>query len=81
MLFNTWNYRFVETISFFDEIKLFFQMAGDLYGMLSGAISFKTGEKVVPAYGGECESFLNNIVTPIYDVIYEVLYIHSQVPY
>ncbi|CAD5184157.1 unnamed protein product [Musa acuminata subsp. malaccensis] len=50
---------------------IFHQMAGDLYGMLSGAISFKTGEKVVPAYGGECESFLNNIVTPIYDVIYE----------
>ncbi|KAJ8457794.1 hypothetical protein OPV22_030720 [Ensete ventricosum] len=50
---------------------IFHQMAGDLYGMLSGAISFKTGEKVVPAYGGECESFLSNIVTPIYNVIYE----------
>ncbi|URE49456.1 callose synthase, partial [Musa troglodytarum] len=50
---------------------IFHQMAGDLYGMLSGAISFKTGEKVVPAYGGECESFLNNIVTPIYKVIYQ----------
>lgn len=47
-------------------------MAYDLYGVLSGAINLNTGEKTVPAYGGEHESFLNNIVTPIYNVIYEV---------
>lgn len=47
-------------------------MAYDLYGVLSGAIDLNTGEKAVPAYGGEHESFLNNIVTPIYTVIKEV---------
>ncbi|XP_074588343.1 LOW QUALITY PROTEIN: putative callose synthase 8 [Curcuma longa] len=50
---------------------IFHQMAYDLYGVLSGAIDLNTGEKAVPAYGGEHESFLNNIVTPIYTVIKE----------
>lgn len=47
-------------------------MAYDLYGFLSGSMNLKTGEKVVPAYGGEPESFLKNVVTPIYGVILEV---------
>lgn len=51
---------------------LIFQMAYELYGVLSGAVSLNTGEKVQPAYGGEPESFLTNVVTPIYNVIYEV---------
>lgn len=47
-------------------------MAYDLYGVLSGAIDLNTGEKAIPAYGGEHESFLSNVVTPIYKVIHEV---------
>ncbi|KAK7272638.1 hypothetical protein RJT34_29359 [Clitoria ternatea] len=44
-------------------------MAYELHGILSGAISLTTWEKVMPAYGGEPESFLNKVVTPIYNVI------------
>ncbi|KAI8557991.1 hypothetical protein RHMOL_Rhmol04G0054100 [Rhododendron molle] len=47
------------------------KMAYELHGMLIGAVSMTTGEKVMPAYGGGSESFLNNIVTPIYKVILE----------
>lgn len=46
-------------------------MAYELYGVLTGAVSLNTGEKVFPAYGGGSESFLENVVTPIYRVIYE----------
>ncbi|KAK4256006.1 hypothetical protein QN277_008927 [Acacia crassicarpa] len=48
---------------------IFHQMAYELHGILSGAISLTTWEKVMPAYGGEPESFLNNVITPIYRVI------------
>lgn len=48
-------------------------MAYELHGNLSGAISLTTWEKVMPAYGGEPESFLKNVVTPIYKVIRDVL--------
>ena len=44
-----------------------------MHGVLSGAISLTTWERVIPAYGGEPESFLNNVVTPIYNVIRMVL--------
>lgn len=47
-------------------------MAYELHGILTGTFSTKTAEKVKPAYGGGFESFLNNVVTPIYWVIYEV---------
>ncbi|KAF3333291.1 putative callose synthase 8 [Carex littledalei] len=50
---------------------IFHHMAYELYGVLSGAVSLNTGEKVQPAYGGEPGSFLTNVVTPIYNVIYE----------
>lgn len=49
------------------------QMACELHGMLTGAVSMTTGDTVMPAYGGSRESFLSNVVTPIYRVIYEVL--------
>lgn len=55
-------------------------MAYELYGVLSDAVSLNTGEKFVPAYGGDNESFLNNVVTPIYNVIYKVLYSCPHVP-
>ncbi|KAL2331236.1 hypothetical protein Fmac_018817 [Flemingia macrophylla] len=50
---------------------IFHHMAYELHGILSGAISLTTWEKVMPAYGGEPESFLKNVVTPIYNVIKE----------
>lgn len=48
-------------------------MASELHGMLTGAVSLETGEVVKPAYGGGHESFLSNVVSPIYRVIWEVL--------
>ena len=48
-------------------------MSFELHGILSGAVNLATWEKVMPAYEGEPESFLNNVVTPIYRVISEVL--------
>ncbi|PIA33973.1 hypothetical protein AQUCO_03900091v1 [Aquilegia coerulea] len=50
---------------------LFHHMAYELHGVLSGAVSQATGDLVRPAYGGEPESFLNKVVTPIYKVIYK----------
>lgn len=50
-------------------------MAYELHGMLTGAVSVTTWEKVMPAYGGGPESFLNNVVTPIYRVIKEVVFL------
>jgi len=47
-------------------------MSYELYGVLSGAVSLITEEKVRPAYGGDDESFLNNVVKPIYNVIFQV---------
>ncbi|GAU28412.1 hypothetical protein TSUD_54640 [Trifolium subterraneum] len=48
---------------------IFHHMSYEMHGVLSGAISLTTWEKVMPAYGNEPESFLNNVVTPIYNVI------------
>ncbi|KAK1591245.1 hypothetical protein Q3G72_004616 [Acer saccharum] len=50
---------------------IFHHMAYELHGILTGAVSMKTGENVMPAYGVGVECFLNNIVTPIYQVIFE----------
>lgn len=47
-------------------------MAFELYGMLAGSVSPLTGEHTKPAYGGEKESFLKKVVTPIYNVIAKV---------
>jgi len=44
-------------------------MASELHGMLAGNVSMVTGDNMKPAYGGEDESFLTFIVTPIYKVI------------
>ncbi|XP_051126234.1 putative callose synthase 8 isoform X2 [Andrographis paniculata] len=48
---------------------IFHHMASELHAMLSGAVSLTTGERVMPAYGGAHEAFLNNVVSPIYEVI------------
>lgn len=57
---------------------LFLKMAYELHGMLTSAVSLTTWEKVMPAYGGGTESFLVNVVTPIYRVIKKVLlHLHS----
>lgn len=47
-------------------------MAYELYGMLAGNVSVVTGENIKPAYGGEDESFLKKVITPIYDIIFKV---------
>ena len=52
-------------------------MAFELNGMLDGHISSVTGEKVKAAYGGEENSFLDNVIKPIYDVISKVR-LHSE---
>ncbi|XP_019101818.1 PREDICTED: putative callose synthase 8 isoform X3 [Camelina sativa] len=48
---------------------IFHHMAYELHGVLTGAVSMITGEKVMPAYGVGHESFLANVVTPIYRVV------------
>ncbi|XP_031116196.1 putative callose synthase 8 isoform X1 [Ipomoea triloba] len=48
---------------------IFHNMAYELHSMLIDAVSMTTGEKFMPAYGGGYESFLNNVVSPIYEVI------------
>ncbi|KAK9088625.1 hypothetical protein Scep_027707 [Stephania cephalantha] len=50
---------------------IFHHMAYELYGILSGAEDPITGEQVRPANGGGSESFLSNVVTPVYKVIYK----------
>ncbi|KAI3457533.1 hypothetical protein Pfo_014196 [Paulownia fortunei] len=50
---------------------IFHHMASELHGMLSGAVSLTTGERVMPAYGGGSEAFLSLVVSPIYEVIRE----------
>ncbi|XP_010552165.1 PREDICTED: putative callose synthase 8 [Tarenaya hassleriana] len=48
---------------------IFHHMAYELHGILTGAISMITGEKVKPAYGRGHNCFLDKVVTPIYTVI------------
>lgn len=50
---------------------IYHHMAFEVYGMLEGNISSTTGGNIKPAYGGEKEAFLNEVVTPIYNVIKE----------
>lgn len=50
---------------------IYHQMAYEMHSMLAGAVSLMTWEKVMPAYGGGKEAFLNNVVSPIYKVIQE----------
>ncbi|GER45735.1 callose synthase 5 [Striga asiatica] len=44
-------------------------MAYELHGLLAGNVSIVTGENIKPSYGGDDESFLRKVVTPIYRVI------------
>lgn len=48
-------------------------MAFELYGLLAGSVSPVTGEHIKPAYGGNEEAFLTDVVTPIYKIIAKVL--------
>jgi callose synthase len=48
---------------------IYHHMASELHGMLAGNVSMVTGDNMKPAYGGEDESFLTLVVTPIYKVI------------
>ena len=47
------------------------QMASELKGML-GSTSIVTGEHVMAAYGGDEDSFLRKVITPIYNVMEKV---------
>lgn len=70
MIFLLFDY----SLAYYPPCFSFLKMAYELHGILSGAISLTTWEKVMPAYGGEPESFLHNVITPIYKVIKEVQY-------
>ncbi|KAL3617345.1 Callose synthase 5 [Castilleja foliolosa] len=48
---------------------IFHNMAYELHGLLAGNVSIVTGENIKPSYGGDDESFLRKIITPIYRVI------------
>ena len=48
------------------------QMAYELHGLLAGNVSIVTGENIKPSYGGDDESFLRKVITPIYHVIEKV---------
>ncbi|KAL8152111.1 hypothetical protein V2J09_021919 [Rumex salicifolius] len=48
---------------------IFHNMAYELHGLVAGNVSIVTGENIKPSYGGDDESFLRKVVTPIYRVI------------
>ncbi|XP_071706076.1 callose synthase 5-like isoform X3 [Rutidosis leptorrhynchoides] len=48
---------------------IFHNMAYELHGLLTGNVSVVTGENIKPSYGGEEETFLRKVITPIYQVI------------
>lgn len=48
---------------------IFHNMAYELHGLLAGNVSIVTGENIKPSYGGDDESFLRKVITPIYRVI------------
>lgn len=52
---------------------LYVQMAYELHGLLAGNVSIVTGENIKPSYGGDDESFLRKVITPIYRVIQMVI--------
>lgn len=54
------------------------QMAYELHGLLAGNISIVTGENIKPSYGGDNESFLRKVITPIYQVIEKVLFLSEE---
>ncbi|KAL8143622.1 hypothetical protein V2J09_016654 [Rumex salicifolius] len=45
---------------------VFHNMAYELHGLLAGNVSIVTGENIKPSYGGDSESFLRKVITPIY---------------
>lgn len=47
-------------------------MASELHGILTGAIASTAWENIVPNSKGGPETFLNNIIVPLYKVIYKV---------
>eukprot|EP01018_Ginkgo_biloba_P036440 Gb_08787 [translate_table: standard] len=50
---------------------IYHNMAYELHGMLAGNVSVVTGENIKPAYGGDEESFLRKVVTPLYHIVEE----------
>ncbi|CAL0327582.1 unnamed protein product [Lupinus luteus] len=54
---------------------IFHNMAYELHGLLAGNVSIVTGENIKPSYGGNDESFLRKVITPIYRVIEKLHFI------
>lgn len=54
-------------------------MAYELHGLLAGNVSIVTGENIKPSYGGDDESFLRKVVSPLYRVIDRVSLMHPIV--
>lgn len=52
-------------------------MAYELHGLLAGNVSIVTGENIKPSYGGDDESFLRKVITPLYRVIDKVTDIYN----
>lgn len=52
-------------------------MAYELHGLLAGNVSIVTGENIKPSYGGDDESFLRKVITPLYRVIEKVIYVKN----
>ncbi|KAJ7537160.1 hypothetical protein O6H91_12G100700 [Diphasiastrum complanatum] len=48
---------------------IYHHMAWEVCGMLSGKVSYVTGENIKPVYGSDDYSFLTKVVTPIYKII------------
>ncbi|KAJ9565628.1 hypothetical protein OSB04_001594 [Centaurea solstitialis] len=48
---------------------IYHHMAFEVFAILAGSVSPVTGENITPAYGGEKEAFLRNVVTPVYNTI------------
>lgn len=68
-------YRFFFSIAYYilcGNCPIYIQMAYELHGLLAGNVSIVTGENIKPSYGGDDESFLRKVITPIYRVIEKV---------
>ena len=57
---------------FTSNTPIYIQMAYELHGLLAGNVSIVTGENIKPSYGGDDESFLRKVITPLYRVIEKV---------
>lgn len=55
-------------------------MAKELHGILYGNVHSVSGENIQPVYQGE-ESFLRDVITPIYRVLRKVEHFSCHLPF